>query len=93
MWAWIGLGCAAVGAALALRRARTGAASFYEHEVYAMTRTSHVRFALVSLAFAGAFLVVLLFRWPAAVPVLAVYTVLLLLYGSSFVRGAVGEDE
>jgi hypothetical protein len=93
MWAWIGLGCAAAGAALALRRARTGAASFYEHEVYAMTRTSHVRFGLVSLAFAGAFAIVMLVHAPAAVPVLAVYTVLLLLYGSSFLRGATGEDE
>jgi hypothetical protein len=93
MWAWIGLGCAAAGAALALRRARAGAASYYEREVYAMTRTSHLRFALVSLAFAGAFAIVLLFRSVAAVPVLAVYTVILLLYGASFVRGATGEDE
>lgn len=93
MWAWIGLGCAAVGAALALRHARTGTGSFYEREVYAMTRVSHMRFVMVSAAFAGAFAIVLLFHSPAAVPVLAVYTVLLLLYGASFARGATGEDE
>ncbi|HEY0797881.1 MAG TPA: hypothetical protein VGD50_01965, partial [Candidatus Baltobacteraceae bacterium] len=93
MWAWIGLGAAAVGAVVALRRARSRGTNFYEQEVYAMTHTSHVRFGLVSGAFAAAFALVLMVHPAAAVPILAVYTVLFLLYGATFVRGATGEDE
>jgi hypothetical protein len=96
MWAWLGLGCSVLGATCALGRSRSRTPSFYESEVYGMTRTSHLRFALLSLAFAIAFAgVAVAALFPTSVPIalLAFYAVPAILYGASFVRGATGEDE
>ena len=57
-----------------------------------MTRRSHRRFAALSGAFAAGFAASL--RWPVInLPLLAAYTLLLVLYSSSFARGFSGEDE
>jgi hypothetical protein len=93
MWAWIGAALALCGGLLAVRHARRPGSSYYEAHVYHMTPRSHGRFAAVSVAFAVLFVAAGLYPRVPAVPLLAVYTVLIILYGASFVRGAVGEDE
>lgn len=86
-----GIVLSVLGAVLALARGRS-APSFYARDVYAMTGRSHVAFAAISAAFALAFVGSL--RVPAlGVPLLAVYTLLLVLYGASFLRGYGGEEE
>ncbi len=92
VYALVGLGLSLAGGALALGRARVPRASFYAAEVYHMTARSHRRFAALSAVFAGGFLLAL--RWPILdTPLLAVYTLLLVIYASSFARGFSGEDE
>lgn len=93
MWALIGVGSALLGAVLALWRSKSRAASFYEHEVYGMTHASHLRFAQISSAFAIAFTLCVFMPKLPAVAFLAAYSVLLILYAATFVRGATGEDE
>ena len=93
MWAWIGAGLALLGTAVAAVRACRPALSYYETHVYHMTRRSHVQFAATSAAFAVLFFVGALYPRLPAVPLLGIYTVLIVLYGASFVRGAAGEDE
>jgi hypothetical protein len=87
----LGLGLSIAGGVLALTRGRAPR-SFYATDVYHMTMRSHRRFALLSAAFASGFLMALF--WPVlAIPLLAVYTLLLVIYASSFARGFSGEDE
>jgi hypothetical protein len=91
IYALAGLALSLAGAIVALTRGRA-ARSFYAAEVYHLTVRSHRRFAAVSAAVAAGFLAAL--RWPGlAIPLLAVYTLLLILYLSSFARGFSGEDE
>ena len=93
MWNWIGAALAGFCTLLALRYARRPSGSFYEVTVYGMSARSHFRFAALSASFTLLFL--LGNRWARlpTLPLLAVYTVLALLYAASFVRGATGEDE
>jgi hypothetical protein len=93
MWASIGFGSALFGAALALWRSKSRTQSFYEREVYGMTRLSHLRFVQVSSAFIVAFTLCLFIPKVPAVAFLAAYAVCLILYTATFVRGATGEDE
>jgi hypothetical protein len=66
--------------------------SFYAADVYHMTARSHRRFAALSAAFAAGFLLGL--HWTGiAIPLLAVYTLLLVLYASSFARGFSHDDD
>jgi hypothetical protein len=89
-YAILGLLLSLSGAALALTR--RAPRSFYAADVYHMTLRSHRRFAATSGAFAGGFLGAL--RWPVLdLPMLAVYTLLLVLYASSFARGFSEDDE
>jgi hypothetical protein len=91
VYAVLGLALSLGGGALAFWRGRAPR-SFYAADVYHMTRRSHRRFAALSAAFGAGFLVSL--RWPVLnLPLLAVYTLLLVLYASSFARGFSGEDE
>jgi hypothetical protein len=84
---------AALGAILAYRNARSSTASFYANQVYNMTARGHLRFAIASAIIALLFLIGTLFFNVITVPLLALYAVLAILYGASFVRGATGEDE
>jgi len=84
---------ALLGTLVSAWRARRPALSYYEAHVYSMTPRSHARFAAASAAFALLFVVAGLYPRLPAVPLLAIYTVLIVLYGASFVRGAAGEDE
>jgi hypothetical protein len=91
VYAILGLALSLGGGTLALWRARAPR-SFYAADVYHMTRRSHRRFAALSAAFAAGFAASL--RWPVInLPLLAAYTLLLVLYSSSFARGFSGEDE
>jgi hypothetical protein len=93
VWNWTGAGLALLGALVAGRLACRPAASYYEAHLYHMTPRSHGRFAVLSLGFAVLFVVAGLYPRLPGVPLLAIYTVLIILYGASFVRGASGEDE
>jgi hypothetical protein len=93
MWAWIGLGSALLGAASALWYLKSRATSFYEREIYGTTRAAHFHFVQISLAFAIVFTISTLIPKLPAVPFLAVYAVLLILYAATFARGSTGEDE
>ncbi len=90
LYAILGLVLSLSGTALALTR--RAPRSFYAADVYHMTLRSHRRFAALSGAFAAGFLGAL--RWPVLdVPLLTVYTLLLVLYASSFARGFSEDDE
>jgi hypothetical protein len=88
VWAWIGAAVAAVGALVALAAARPAARSFYASEVYGMNARSHMRFAALSALFVAAFIADTQTPALPAVPLLAVYVLLLVLYGASFARGS-----
>lgn len=91
MYAIIGMLLGGAGGALAFFRGRR-VSSFYARDVYHMTERSHQRFAWTSIGFIAAFALAL--RVDAlAVPLLAVYVLVLILYLSSFARGYSGEDE
>ena len=92
MWALAGLFLALGGAAFAGVRSRSHG-GFYEAEVYAMSATSHRRFVIVSLAFAGVFALLGAVPVVPLVPFLAAYVLFLILYVSSFARGATSEAE
>ena len=93
MWPFVGMILAAAGAAVATLRGRAGSPNYYESQVYELTAASHRRFAIASVAFVAAFALIAAFPVLPVFPVLAAYVVFLILYGTSFVRGAVGEDE
>jgi len=84
---------AIIGAALAYRNARGSFRSYYATHVYNVTRRGHMRFVWASVSCALLFLIDRLFFNVIAIPLLALYAVAAILYGSSFVRGATGEDE
>jgi hypothetical protein len=78
---------------MGLRRSRAIKRSFYEHDVYGMTPASHARFACISLGFAALFALGLGTTRMPVVPILALYTLIFILYAATFARGATGEDE
>jgi hypothetical protein len=91
LYAILGLTLSLGGCAAALWRSRAPR-SFYAADVYHMTRRSHRRFAALSVAFAAGFGLAL--RWPnAMLPLLAVYTLALILYASSFARGFSDDED
>jgi len=91
LYTLLGLVLSLGGGVLAALRARAPR-SFYAADVYHMTARSHRRFAALSAAFAAGFLLGL--RWTVvAIPLLAVYTLLLVLYASSFARGFSHDDD
>jgi hypothetical protein len=92
MYAGIGVALSCITVAFALLRARAPA-SFYASGVYNMTAQSHRTFAIISIAFAFAFLVAYALPQVIAVTLLAAYALVLIFYFSSFARGFSGEDE
>jgi hypothetical protein len=92
IYAGIGAALSCGAAAVAFLRSRAARGSSYAEGVYHMTERSHRRFAALSTAFGAGFLAAS--RWPGfVIPLLAVYTLLLVLYASSFARGFSGEDD
>ncbi|HEX3369577.1 MAG TPA: hypothetical protein VHS56_08385 [Candidatus Cybelea sp.] len=84
----------ALGIALGAWRNSARGGGYYDREVYGMNPATHVRYALISLAFAGFFIVayVLALR-SAGIVALALYALLALFYLTSFLRGAAEPDE
>ena len=93
VWDSIGLLASLGVAALAWRHSLRPGRNAYERDVYGMSRGTHRSYALAALVFAGLFAAGLFQSGIPAVPILALFTVVGILYGSSFVRGASGEDE
>lgn len=80
-------------AAIALLRSRKRG-GYYDREVYGMSRTTHVVYGAIGLAFAAFFAVALrLGLEPAGIAALALYAVIAVFYLSSFLRGASDVDE
>lgn len=80
-------------AAVAWRRSRS-AGGYYDREVYAMRRATHLRYGAVSLAFAAFFAVSVALRLETAgIVALALYAVIAVFYAASFLQGASDSDE
>jgi len=93
VWSITGLTIAVSVAALAWRRSRSPG-GFYAHHVYGMDERAHRRYAAVSLAFATYFAITLAGRFDAAgIAGLALYALVAVMYGTSFLRGAGDRDE
>ncbi|HTU83753.1 MAG TPA: hypothetical protein VMF61_16615 [Candidatus Acidoferrales bacterium] len=92
MWNLAGLTLCLAVSAIAFVRSRAQG-GFYDAEVYAMTPAAHRRYAWVSLAF-GLFFAIAWLRdfSTAGVYALAVYALIVIVYATSFLRGA-HEDE
>lgn len=91
MVSMIGLGLALAIAAIAWRRGRAPG-GFYDAQVYGMTPDTHRRYAWTSLGFALAFALMLGFQiFAVDTLVLAAYTVVAIVYVTSFLRGASDE--
>ncbi|MBV9234000.1 MAG: hypothetical protein JO030_08155 [Candidatus Eremiobacteraeota bacterium] len=84
---------AAAVAALAWHRSRvTG--GFYDAHGYGMTPATHRAYALVSLAFAACFAAfAALHRATDGIATLALFAVVAIFYGASFLQGARDPDE
>ncbi len=93
MWSIVGAVFAVAIGCLAWYRNHAARSTFYAGHVYGMTAATHRAYAAASFVFALAFGAAIVFPRVPAVPLLAVYTVIAILYVSSFVRGATGEDE
>lgn len=91
MYAVAGIVIALAAAVFAFSRAARGG-GVYATDLYHMTARTHRRFGIVSIVFAALAALSLALR-AIEIPVLAIYTLVLILYGSSFVRGFSGEDE
>ena len=80
-------------AVTAWRRGQGGSANPYEREFYGMRPRAHRGYALAGLVFAALFAAGLIWSRVPVIAIWAVFTVVVVLYGASFVRGASGEDE
>jgi hypothetical protein len=93
VWSFVGLLVSIVVAACAWARSR-GSGGFYDSQVYGMTARTHRVYAIASLAFAVFFSFTLTSRRDlAGVVALALYAVIAIFYGTSFLRGASDDDE
>lgn len=92
MWVVSGLVLSIVLVLVAWSRSRAAAGTYYEAQVYGMSPKTHQGYGL---AFGGLSVVLLAaIMWPPlALPALSVLALVAILYGSTFLRGASGEDE
>jgi hypothetical protein len=87
MWAEAGLVLAAAVAALSTAMANRPPNNYYAGEIYGMMPAVHRRYALVSLLFAGLFAAAMRARGIPQTAVFAGYTLIVLFYATSFLRG------
>ena len=94
MWVWSAFVLSLAMAALAWWRSGARVRTFYEGEVYGMGPAGHRAYATFFGAFALVFLVELArpVGW-LSLATMAVVVLGAILYGTSFLRGASGEDE
>jgi hypothetical protein len=91
VWSLVGFVLALVLAAAGVVRSR-GLAGYYDGEVYGMTPKAHFGYACAGAGFASIFALTLAFRSEiAAIVALALFAVVAIFYGASFLRGA--DDE
>jgi len=91
VWSLTGFAIAALVGTIAWRRGRSPG-GFYDREVYGMDCAAHRRYAVASFVFAAYFAAVYARGLDtAAIAGLAVYALIALLYGTSFLRGASDE--
>jgi len=93
MWNIGGLALALFTAGVAFLRSRARG-GYYDADVYGMVPSTHRRYGAISLAFAFFFGVALALRMQSAgIAALAIYSVVVLLYLTSFLRGYADADE
>jgi len=92
MWSAAGFLVTLIIGIAAVVQVRGPRVNFYAERLYGMSAAAYRAYAAVSAVFAAVFLAS--FRWRSvAVPALAIYAVVAILFVSSFLRGAIGEDE
>jgi len=92
MWVVSGLVLSVVLALVAWARSKAAPRTYYESQMYGMGSRAHqgycLAFVLLAIGLLGAIM------WPPlALPALAVFALIAILYGATFLRGASGEDE
>jgi hypothetical protein len=91
IWSLAGLVVALAVAAAAWRYSLTPG-GFYDRETYAMSSSTHRRYATASLAFASYFAATYAFRLETAgIAGLALYALIAVFYATSFLQGAPDE--
>ena len=84
---------AAAIAIAAWRRSR-GASGYYDGMEYGMGPRAHLRYCVISCAFAIFFAISLLLQWTiAGIAGVAVFATIAVFYGASFLRGASHDRE
>lgn len=86
-WAVSGIVLSAIIAAVAARNAARATRNAHAWQVYAMRPRDHLGYALASTAFCAYFVAASLVERLPVIPVLAVYVLVAVFYGSSFARG------
>ncbi|HEV7180326.1 MAG TPA: hypothetical protein VGN11_10645, partial [Candidatus Baltobacteraceae bacterium] len=66
--------------------------SFYDREVYGMTRSTHLRYAWTALALAMLFAAAWVLKIQAEIALFAAFVLLAIFYLTSFLRGAHEDD-
>ncbi|HET9394176.1 MAG TPA: hypothetical protein VFO29_11735 [Candidatus Rubrimentiphilum sp.] len=92
MWLVSGLVLSVVLAGVAWWRSRAATRTFYEGHVYGMGPRAHQGYCLAFAGLAVAMLAAIMWP-PLTLPALSVLALVAILYGSTFLRGASGEDE
>jgi len=92
MWVVSGLVLSIVLALVAWTRSRAASGTYYESQVYAMGSKAHQGYGLAFIVLAVAMLGAIMWP-PLALPAVASFTLVAILYGATFLRGASGEDE
>ncbi|HEV2262169.1 MAG TPA: hypothetical protein VGR69_07795 [Candidatus Rubrimentiphilum sp.] len=90
---WAGFTLAIAVAALAFWRSRQAERTYYESEVYHMDTRAHARYAYAFVLLAAALGAAILWPVVPAIPIVAIFVLIAIFYGATFVRGAAGEDE
>lgn len=92
MWNVAGfLLCTAVILTALFKSKRTGG-GYYAGDVYGMTAGQHLGYAALAALFAALFLAAMFLRVIPSIPLLAAFTLVFILYFSSFARGFSDEE-
>ena len=90
---WATVGCVlSVGLAIAAWWRSRAPAGPFDGAVYGMTRRSHRAYALAGLVLAAAFALALVWSAVPVIPLLAIATVVVIFYATSFLRGAESDE-
>lgn len=90
---WAGFTLAIAVSLLAFARSRAAGRTYYESAVYHMDTKGHARYGYAFVLLAAALGAAILWPVVPAIPILAIFVLIAIFYGATFVRGAAGEDE